>query len=511
MSLDGEEQDDELLALASIYEDSFVSALDHDAEEDLAVKDEVLKGGELAIHLDLPPEFSILSKRVGENDEVLEQRLVVEHLPPLYLHFTYPSTYPSEHPPNFTLSCKWLNRAQLTQLCTQLDAQWEENKGSVIMFTWAQFLKDSSLESLGFTDELNLDIIKPVQSINIGDGALQQEVQGETGANGDEGKICDNSHSDNSGKTEGAAVVSEAGHGSLSLDSRTIQDIAPNTNMLRLLRDYDEDMRRKVFSNKNFECKVCFMDKLGSHCLEFWPCHHVYCKDCMASYFEVQINEGNIKFLRCPEDDCESEANPKQVQELVSEDMYKRWDEMLLNTTLSALGDIQPCPRMHCQYPVTIEEGQGSCPSCKFVFCGLCRFGWHGIEPCKLKKTEARQALDLYVSGDADAKRELERRFGKKYMELLMNEYLSLNYLEENSKQCPKCCAKIEKIDGCNKMTCQQCSNYFCWLCNKLLNKFRPYEHFNDKRSPCFDMLFAGMVDDEFGISDDEDEIDDLE
>lgn len=77
-----------------------------------------------------------------------------------------------------------------------------------------------------------------------------------------------------------------------------------------------------------------------------------------------------------------------------------------------------------------------------YIFCH--RFGWHGIEPCKLKKTEARQALDLYVSGDADAKRELERRFGKKYMELLMNEYLSLNYLEENSKQCPKCCAKIE-------------------------------------------------------------------
>lgn len=63
-----------------------------------------------------------------------------------------------------------------------------------------------------------------------------------------------------------------------------------------------------------------------------------------------------------------------KVQELVSEEMYKRWDEMLLNTTLSSLGDIQPCPRMHCQYPVTIEEGQGSCPSCKFVFCGLCRY-----------------------------------------------------------------------------------------------------------------------------------------
>ncbi|XP_042872795.1 E3 ubiquitin-protein ligase RNF14-like isoform X2 [Penaeus japonicus] len=498
MSLDAEEQDDELLALASIYEDSFVSALDHDVEADLAVKDEVLKGGELAIHLDLPPEFTILSKRIGDDGEIHEQRLVVEHLPPLYLHFTYPSTYPSEHPPNFTLSCKWLNRAQLTQLCTQLDAQWEENKGSVIMFTWAQFLKDSSLESLSFTDELDLDLIKPIQGTNIGDGPFQENVQGETGATGDQGKVCDNSLSDNSGETEEAAVLTEARQGCCqSLDSRTIQDIAPNTNMLRLLRDYDEDMRRKVFGNKNFECKVCFMDKLGSHCLEFWPCHHVYCKDCMTSYFEIQINEGNIKFLRCPEDDCESEANPKQVQELVSEEMYKRWDEMLLNTTLSSLGDIQPCPRMHCQYPVTIEEGQGSCPSCKFVFCGLCRFGWHGIEPCKLKKSEARNALDLYVNGDDDTKGELDRRFGKKYMEMLMNEYLSLNYLEENSKQCPKCCAKIEKISGCNKMTCHRCRVDFCWLCMLYLDKERPYDHFNKMNGACYDRLFEGVDDDD--------------
>lgn len=171
MSLDSEEQDDELLALASIYEESFTST--QAQEGDQADPHHESRGGELAISLDLPQEFCLLSRHTDENGEsgsvyifmrldslyciiwnlglvnspvyhifiafvplrlffsdiivyyylnicfsgtVLEQRTAVEHLPPIYLHFTYPPTYPSEQPPNFTISCKWLNRSQVRSL-----------------------------------------------------------------------------------------------------------------------------------------------------------------------------------------------------------------------------------------------------------------------------------------------------------------------------------------------------------------------------------------------------------
>lgn len=517
MSLDAEEQDDELLALASIYEESFTSVQDQEAVE--LETQEFGRGGELAISFDLPPDFSLLTRLTGENGEAQEQRHIVEHLPPIYLHFTYPATYPSKHPPNFTLSCKWLNRAQLTQLCQQLDTQWTENKGCVVMFMWAQFLKDKSLDLLGITDTLDLDNIKPIRqpvvAVNncgllTAKGGQEDTCNAVCDFSGE--KKCDISVSGcvtlGDGTDNMASDVMLSRQNSQNYDSRTIQDIAPKTNMLRLLKEYDEEMRKKVFGSKTFQCKVCFMNKVGVHCLEFWPCRHVYCKDCMASYFTVQISEGNIKFLRCPEDKCESEANPKQVQELVPEDMYQRWDEMLLNSTLSSLGDIQPCPRYHCQYPVTVEEGQGQCPSCKFVFCGLCRFGWHGIEPCRLKHSESRKIIEVYINGNEADKKILEEQYGRKYLCTLRDEYLSMNYLEENSKQCPRCSAKIEKIDGCNKMICQRCSIYFCWLCMCILCKARPYDHYNDRRSQCFNRLFAGVAeDDDFWGDDSDDEM----
>ncbi|XP_042207502.1 E3 ubiquitin-protein ligase RNF14-like [Homarus americanus] len=517
MSLDTEEQDDELLALASIYEDSFTSVQDQEADPTETQQD-FSRGGELAICLELPPEFGLLTRHNGDNGEMQEQRHVVEHLPPIYLHFTYPATYPSKHPPSFTLSCKWLNRSQLTLLCQQLDKLWAENEGCVVMFTWAQILKDESLDLLGLTDTLDLDNIRPIrQPASVtNDCGLVAAGNGHGDTCGAISKsfgdvTCDNSVSDsNNGGGDsdgGASSLSLSRQNSQNYDSRTIQDIAPKTNMLRLLRDYDEEMRRQVFGTKNFECKVCFADKLGTNCLEFWPCRHVYCKDCMASYFTVQISEGNIQFLRCPEIKCDSEANPKQVQELVPEDLYQKWDQMLLNSTLSSLGDIQPCPRYHCQYPVTIEEGQGQCPSCKFVFCGICRFGWHGVDPCRLKHSESRKIMELYINGEESERKLLEDQYGKKYLSLLQDEYLSLNYLEKNSKKCPRCQAKIEKIDGCNKMTCQRCSIYFCWLCMCMLNKARPYEHYNDPHSPCFNSLFAGMAEDDDIWDDSDDEM----
>jgi hypothetical protein len=32
-------------------------------------------------------------------------------------------------------------------------------------------------------------------------------------------------------------------------------------------------------------------------------------------------------------------------------------------------------------------------------------------------------------------------------------------------RNCPKCSAPIQKIDGCNHMVCKKCKAEFCWIC----------------------------------------------
>lgn len=47
-------------------------------------------------------------------------------------------------------------------------------------------------------------------------------------------------------------------------------------------------------------------------------------------------------------------------------------------------------------------------------------------------------------------------------------------------------CLSHQKLDGCNKMTCTGCMQYFCWICMGSLSRANPYKHFTDPASLCF-------------------------
>lgn len=44
----------------------------------------------------------------------------------------------------------------MSSLCRRLDELWEENQGSVILFTWIQLLKEEALDFLGIQSPLEI-------------------------------------------------------------------------------------------------------------------------------------------------------------------------------------------------------------------------------------------------------------------------------------------------------------------------------------------------------------------
>ncbi|ESP01946.1 hypothetical protein LOTGIDRAFT_157076 [Lottia gigantea] len=454
---DLEEQQDELLALESIYDSSVLSII-NEADD---------KGGQFDAKPHLPEPFYIQSDPIEKGCHSKEDNLQkIQYLPPVTLNFQLPIDYPSTSSPEFTLTCKWLTHKQLSKVCKRLDELWEENTGTVILFTWINFLHEELYDFLQLSSPLDIRNI----------------VSNRTG------KSVTTSSS--------SSVIDK------SCDLRCIQDIESQDWLLVAILDYDSQMKTDVFNKSVFLCNVCFQTKPGSSCFQFNPCCHIFCRECMRDYFEIQIDDGNVQGLICPHDKCESEAHPCQVKNLVPEEKYSRYDELLLSLSLDMMMDIMYCPRRLCQCPVMLEKdcNIGQCPSCQFVFCRLCKLVYHGLTPCKLKANELKTLKDEYENADSEGKKLLEKKYGKRIIEQALEESITREWLENYTKPCPACGFHIEKADGCNKMTCTKCKNYFCWLCGDSLSRTNPYSHYNIK-GPCTNRLFEGM-ENEFDFDD---------
>lgn len=175
---------------------------------------------------------------------------------------------------------------QISKLCRKLDDKWEsEVKGCVVLFEWIQFLQYEALSHLKIKDTLKLSSNKAVNKI---------------------------SHSpalSNSPDARQSIGTQRA----IKLDPRAVQDTQFKGDLLEFLIENDKIEKQIAFDKGHHNCKVCFCEKIGSSCMRFPNCDHVYCKECMKGYFEVLIADGKVNSLGCPEEKCTSQASPMQV------------------------------------------------------------------------------------------------------------------------------------------------------------------------------------------------------
>ncbi|EDO47022.1 predicted protein [Nematostella vectensis] len=437
---DADAQEDELLALASIYDERTFT---HSSEE---------KGGQFNVFLDLPDHFQIREDSAASASSEKDgfECIDLKYLPPIVLNFVMPENYPSIQPPEYTLSCKWLTRQQLSKLCKDLDEIWtDQGVGDVIIFRWTQFLMDEALEVLNIKSPMTVRFHRQ-QSIPL-DSSL--------------------------------------------VDKRAVQDVASYSLLIASILEYEKQEKARVFDTSYFTCDVCFSEKPGSMCLAFHNCGHVFCCECMTGYFTVQINDGSVKALTCPTSKCESQALPSQVKRVVSEETFAKYDKFLLQSSLDGMSDITYCPRPDCQSPVLVDSEStiGLCPACSFAFCKICRLGYHGVSPCSIKNSEFRKLRTEYLKATEEERALLDQRYGRDRLKKVFEEVVSEDWVKSNCTKCPSCSYQIQKFDGCNKMTCIKCRANFCWLCRSILLTTNPYLHFNKLGSQCFGRLLEGV------------------
>lgn len=283
-------------------------------------------------------------------------------------------------------------------------------------------------------------------------------------------------------------------------------------------------------ASQNFDCSICMETKKGLQMIKL-PCQHALCLDCTRSYYTAMIEQACIDRVRC----VECKYKPADLEKLNSYKDIKRTIFTPLIPFENFRGVLSPsiCDKYqqlfheqaanrlskYCAYSCVtctrcgywcikenLDEPMMQCLNCEFTFCFDCLHSWHGYNNiCGQKVNVPIEVVEAYVdslklTGLDDRRMALEKKYGKRILEMEADAYLSDKLLDEavnsegsNLQRCPRCKIVVQRSEGCNKMKCTVCSTPFCYLCGEMLYIDDPYEHYRNPLSECYARLLEGM------------------
>mmetsp|Transcript_37690 Transcript_37690/g.88745 ORF Transcript_37690/g.88745 Transcript_37690/m.88745 type:complete len:529 (-) Transcript_37690:310-1896(-) len=405
-------------------------------EAELEALESYFCGGNTEIEIDkskLPQVFVTL--RIDAQGLPSPMSLVAEsktlsfdHLPPITFTLSIPADYP-ESPPRFDIKCMWLSLKQLSMLCRNLDEIAAENAGCPLLLQWALWLQDESVAVLGIQEPLKLDPLDGLQDPD-------------------------------------------------SLDFRAAQDCASSRDAVECMRQHAEQRSRRGFLAALHNCGVCLEQVPGVKAQRLAACQHVFCKECLRGLCGVQIKEGAVQLVKCPDLECGEPLLPTDIRPLVEPEEFERYERMSLARVLDQMTDLAWCPRCHAAVIKDEDDSDvnlGRCGGCDYCFCLMCRGAWHHSEPCASTDDKTLAMLQQAIEQIGTPKNRNEEEKLRKYKTVVASIMSERHLAESGAQKCPRCKFTIEKNGGCNKMTCLKCGVFFCWLCLKVI---QDYSHF---------------------------------
>ncbi|KAI5673172.1 hypothetical protein M9H77_13536 [Catharanthus roseus] len=196
---------------------------------------------------------------------------------------------------------------------------------------------------------------------------------------------------------------------------------------------------------ENFTCEICIEPMLLRNKLfnNDGKCGHPFCSDCMIKYIQAKL-EDNTAVIPCPALNCGQFLEPLTCRELIGEELFIRWCDVLCERALMCFPQSY-CPNRNCSALIVNECGgnlkKELCPNCKRLFCFNCKVTWHAGFRCE-ESGETRDLNDL-----------------------------AFGWLAEQRKwiRCPQCHHFVERINGCQIVRCR-CETTFCYKCGQKAN-----------------------------------------
>ncbi|KAK9373746.1 uncharacterized protein V1513DRAFT_432495 [Lipomyces chichibuensis] len=253
----------------------------------------------------------------------------------------------------------------------------------------------------------------------------------------------------------------------LKLGRHVVRDLDAVKEQFRVERLKEAEKRDKEFAARLAEkeaeelgltmtCGCCFGDYADfemSQCSE----GHLFCQACIQRQIEniIGLKQYNLKCIEVG--GCEGVFVKSEIKRFMPEKLLEVLDKNQQQAELLESGlELDQCPL--CDFAICIEneaEKEFRCqnPECLAVTCRKCGKKSHIPQSC------------------AEYERELAKEDG-----LTARHQVEEAMTQALLRQCTRCRQRFFKEDGCNKMTCSNCLNTMCYVCNQPIVG---YDHFN--------------------------------
>ncbi|KAI5809430.1 hypothetical protein BZA77DRAFT_298002 [Pyronema omphalodes] len=209
------------------------------------------------------------------------------------------------------------------------------------------------------------------------------------------------------------------------------------------------------------ECPICF--DTAENPTKFGSCDHFYCQSCLVSYLKSTLDTHKFPLMCIGESrgaQCNSALDFKVAAGVLSpSELDSILDAAFTDYIRRKPEEYAYCPTPNCDtvYCPTKIGSVFSCVDCLLEICTNCKVEAHDGMSCEEYK----------ISKHDDKEAEEQFQKWKK---------------NHGIQSCPKCKTDIEKISGCNHMTCATCRTHICWVCLKTFESSGPvYDHMNEK------------------------------
>ena len=218
-------------------------------------------------------------------------------------------------------------------------------------------------------------------------------------------------------------------------------------------------------------CPICEEECVKNDEIQLENCFHSFCKICWLTYIKNELIEKKQIKIKCMDHLCNEILPEMVIYTIIKDDknLILKYNENKLRQEILNNPKKKFCPYPNCNSYAILNEKNNKNVKCEngHLFCFYCLQKPHDNLECK---------------------KELDEK---------MEEFAKKKFI----KKCPNCGCWTEKIDGCNHITCIECTYQWCWLCNNKYTsehyssgKCKGFQFFKPKNEEEIQLAFEGKI-----------------